>query len=140
MRETEREREREMGDEIDIREDIAQLIRDVAAPRDAAIARLRAKIAAIKEENAQLLALASRLSSVEMAGESSERNICPVARPEGARAKRARDEDVREEEECVVQCGEDGGEKVGLPNCSHFIHLDCLMLMVAIAMVRKIFE
>ena len=125
-----------MGDEIDIREDIEQLVRDVAAPRDAAIARLRAKIAAIKEENAQLLALTSRLSSVEMAGESSEsgeRNICPVARPEGARAKRARDEDAREEEDCVVQCGEDGGEKVGLPNCSHFIHLDCLMLMVAIA-------
>ena len=124
-----------MGDEIDIREDIEQLIRDVAAPRDAAIAELRAKIAAIKEENAQLLALTSRLSSVEMAGESSEsgeRNICPVARPEGARAKRARDEDVREEEDCVVQCGEDGGEKVGLPNCSHFIHLDCLMCMVAI--------
>ena len=36
-------REREMGDEIDIREDIAQLIRDVAAPRDAEIATLRAK-------------------------------------------------------------------------------------------------
>ena len=34
-----------MGDEIDIREDIAQLIRDVAAPRDAEIARLRAKCA-----------------------------------------------------------------------------------------------
>ena len=124
-----------MGDEIDIREDIEQLVRDVAAPRDAAIAELRAENAAIKEENAQLLALASRLSSVEMF-----ENICPIALPrdegardEGAHAKRARDEDVREEEECVVQCGEDGGEKVGLPNCSHFIHLDCLMLMVAIA-------
>ena len=115
----EREREREMGDEIDIREDIAQLIRDVAAPRDAAIARLRAKIAAIKEENAQLLALTSRLSSVEMAGESSEsgeRNICPIARSEGAGAKRARDEDTPV---CVVLCGEeDCGALVELP-CGH---------------------
>ena len=114
--EREREREREMGDEIDIREDIALLIRDVAAPRDAAIAELRAENAAIKEENAQLLALTSRLSSVESgkSGESSERKICAIAetRDEGAGAKRARDEDARE---CVVQCErilcvQDGGD------------------------------
>ena len=120
-----------MGDEIDISEDIAQLIRDVAAPRDAAIARLRAKIAAIKEENAQLLALASRLSSVEMAGESGERNICPVARSEGARAKRARDEDAPE---CVVLCGEEdcgNGKLVELP-CGHHIHTDCVLMLLIV--------
>ena len=89
-----------MGDEIDIREDIAQLIREVAEPRDAEIARLRAKCAAWKTEIAQLRALASQLGHNVMAGESSEsseRKICPSAetRDEGAGAKRARDEDAR---------------------------------------------
>ena len=119
-------------DRVRLREDL-QFARALHSLAEKEVRELRAKCAAYEEENR---ALASRLSSVEMAGESSEsgeRNICPVARPEGARAKRARDDDVREEEDCVVQCGEDGGEKVGLPNCSHFIHLDCLMLMVAIA-------
>ena len=108
-----------MGDEIDIREDIRQLVRDVAGPRDAVIARLRAKCAAFAEENAQLRALASRLSSVESGRSgSAEQNICPIARPrdEGARAKRARDEGARE---CVVQCGEEdcaNGELVELPS------------------------
>ena len=116
-------------DRVRLREDL-QFARALHSLAEKEVRELRAKCAAYEEENR---ALASRLSLVEMAGESSERNICPVARPEGARAKRARDEDVREEEDCVVQCGEDGGEKVELPNCSHFIHLDCLMLMVAIA-------
>ena len=70
-----------------------------AGPRDAVIARLRAKCAAFAEENEQLRALASRLSSVESgkSGESSERKICAIAetRDEGAGAKRARDEDAR---------------------------------------------
>ena len=119
-------------DRVRLREDL-QFARALHSLAEKEVRELRAKCAAYEEENR---ALASRLSLVEMAGESSEsgeRNICPVARPEGARAKRARDDDVREEEDCVVQCGEDGGEKVGLPNCSHFIHLDCLMCMVAIA-------
>ena len=90
-----------MGDEIDIREDIQQLVRDVAGPRDAEIARLRAKCAAWKAEIAQLRELASQLGHNVMAGESSEsseRKICPSAetRDEGAGAKRARDEDARE--------------------------------------------
>ena len=128
-----RRAEREMGDEIDIREDIAQLVRDVAEPRDAEIAELRAENAALKFENAQLRALASRLSSVEMF-----ENICPIARPrdegardEGAGAKRARDEDARE---CVVQCGEEdcaNGELVELP-CGHHIHLDCVMMLLIV--------
>ena len=107
-----------MGDEIDIREDIEQLIRDVAAPRDAEIARLRAKCAAWKAEIAELRALASRLGQMAgESGESSERKICPIAeaRDEGACAKRARDEDARE---CVVQCGEEdcaNGELVMQP-------------------------
>ena len=118
-------------DRVRLREDL-QFARALHSLAEKEVRELRAKCAAYEEENR---ALASRLSSVEpgKSGESGERNICPVARPEGAHAKRARDEDVREEEECVVQCGEDGGEKVELPNCSHFIHLDCLMLMVAIA-------
>ena len=57
-RREERERVREMGD--DIREEIQQLIREVREPRDAEIAELRAENAAIKFENAQLRALASR--------------------------------------------------------------------------------
>ena len=114
-------------DRVRLREDL-QFARALHSLAEKEVRELRAKCAAYEEENR---ALASRLSLVEMAGESSEsgeRNICPVARPEGARAKRA-----REEEDCVVQCGEDGGEKVGLPNCPHFAHLDCLLLMVAIA-------
>ena len=113
QRDAERERVREMGDEF-IRQDIQQLIRDVAAPRDAEIARLRAKCAAWKAEIAQLRELASRLGHNVMASESSERKICPIAetRDEGAGAKRARDEDARE---CVVQCErilcvQDGGD------------------------------
>ena len=118
-------------DRVRLREDL-QFARALHSLAEKEVGELRAKCAAYEEENR---ALASRLSLVEpgKSGESGERNICPIARSEGARAKRARDEDVREEEECVVQCGEDGGEKVELPNCSHFIHLDCLMLMVAIA-------
>ena len=121
-----------MGDEIDIGEDIAQLIRDVAAPRDAEIARLRAKCVAWKAEIAQLRALASQLG--QMAGESSEsseRKICPIAetRDEGAGAKRARDEDAPI---CVVLCGEeDCGELVELP-CGHHIHLDCVMMLLIV--------
>ena len=128
-----KEMEREMGDDEMgddkmriLREDLS-FARDLAALRDKEIDELSAQCA-------QLRALASRLGHhvVTVAG---EQNICPIARPrdEGARAKRAREEEAREEEDCVVKCGEDGGEKVGLPNCSHFIHLDCLMLMVAIA-------
>ena len=121
-----------MGDEF-IRQDIQQLIRDVAGPRDAEIARLRAKCAAIAEENAQLLALASRLSSVEMF-----ENTCPIARPrdegardEGAHAKRARDEDTPV---CVVLCGEEdcaNGKLVELP-CGHHIHTDCVLMLLIV--------
>ena len=131
-RRRERERVNKMGD--DIREEIAQLVREVREPRDAEIAELRAENAAIKFENAQLRALASRLSSVEMAGESSEsgeRNICPVARPEGARAKRARDEDTPV---CVVLCGEEdcaNGKLVELP-CGHHIHTDCVLMLLIV--------
>ena len=59
QRDADRERERvnKMGD--DIREEIAQLVREVREPRDAEIAELRAENAAIKFENAQLRALAS---------------------------------------------------------------------------------
>ena len=121
-----------MGD--DIREEIAQLVREVREPRDAEIAELRAENAAIKFENAQLRALASRLSSVEMAGESSEsgeRNICPIARSEGAHAKRARDEDTPV---CVVLCGEEdcaNGKLVELP-CGHHIHTDCVLMLLIV--------
>ena len=63
QRDADRERVNKMGD--DIREEIAQLVREVREPRDAEIAELRAENAAIKFENAQLRALASRLSSVD---------------------------------------------------------------------------
>ena len=107
-----------MGD--DIREEIQQLIREVAEPRDAEIARLRAKVAAWRTEIRQLRALASQLGHNVMAGESSEsseRKICPIAetRDEGAGAKRARDEDTPV---CVVLCGEEdcaNGKLVELP-------------------------
>ena len=108
-----------MGD--DIREEIQQLIREVAEPRDAEIARLRAKCVRWQAEIAQLRELASQLGHNVMAGESSEsseRKICPSAetRDEGAGAKRARDEDAKE---CVVLCGEeDCGALVELP-CGH---------------------
>ena len=131
QRDADRERVNKMGD--DIREEIQQLIREVAEPRDAEIAELRAENAALKFENAQLRALASRLSSVEMF-----ENICPIARPrdesardEGARAKRARDKDVPE---CVVLCGEEdcaNGKLVELP-CGHHIHTDCVLMLLIV--------
>ena len=93
-------------DRVRLREDL-QFARALHSLAEKEVGELRAKCAAFAEENAQLRALASRLSSVEMF-----ENICPIARPrdegardEGAGAKRARDEDARE---CVVQCGEDG--------------------------------
>ena len=131
QRDADRERVNKMGD--DIREEIQQLIREVAEPRDAEIAELRAENAAIKFENAQLRALASRLSSVEMF-----ENICPIALPrdegardEGAHAKRARDEDTPV---CVVLCGEEdcaNGKLVELP-CGHHIHTDCVLMLLIV--------
>ena len=107
-------------DRVRLREDL-QFARALHSLAEKEVGELRAKCAAYEEENR---ALASRLSLVEMAGESSEsgeRNICPVARPEGARdegarAKRARDDDAPN---CVVLCGEeDCGALVELP-CGH---------------------
>ena len=94
-------------DRVRLREDL-QFARALHSLAEKEVGELRAKCAAYEEENR---ALASRLSSVEMAGESSEsgeRNICPVARPEGARAKRAREEEARFT--CGVDCGEDGDD------------------------------
>ena len=62
QRDAKRERVREMGDDF-IRQDIQQLIRDVAEPRDAEIARLRAKVAAWRTEIRQLRALALKITS-----------------------------------------------------------------------------
>ena len=97
---------------------------------------LKKKCAAWKAEIAQLRELASRLGHNVMAGESGERNICPVARPEGARdegahAKRARDEDTPV---CVVLCGEEdcaNGKIVELP-CGHHIHTDCVLMLLIV--------
>ena len=117
-------------DRVRLREDL-QFARALHSLAEKEVRELRAKCAAYEEENR---ALASRLSSVEMAGESSEsgeRNICPVARSEGARAKRARDDDAKE---CVVLCGEEdcaNGKLVELP-CGHHIHTDCVLMLLIV--------
>ena len=130
QRDADRERLREMGDDF-IRQDIQQLIRDVAEPRDAEIARLRAKCVRWQAEIAQLRELASQLGHNVMAGESSEsseRKICPIAETrEEAKLSRARFT-------CGVDCGEDGdanGELAKL-SCGHHVHIDCLMMLLIV--------